>query len=91
MLVEALQLCFCKFSDWQAKMEEEEGGETPEVMVSVEEILQSLVDRMAKSEPEDFELDKSSDFSHGSCVGQKNRALAGLVMGVYEACDCHVT
>ena len=49
-----------------------------------QDILQSLVERMGKCDPEDFELDKSSDFAATGSVGQKNRNVARLVMGVYE-------
>ncbi len=71
----------------EGEEEEEEGreGEIPEVIASAQKILRSLVDRMVKSEPEDFELDKSSDFSPGTSVGKKNRILAKLVMGILEA------
>ena len=76
-------MCISKFTEWQ-----EVGASAdevpPEIITSAKEILQSLVDRMMKSEPEDFELDKSSDFTQERSVGQKNRAMAGVVMGVYE-------
>ncbi|XP_048472034.1 Fanconi anemia group I protein-like [Rhincodon typus] len=39
---------------------------------------------MIKSELEDFELDKSADFSITSNVGIKNNIYAALVLGVYE-------
>ncbi|XP_030586920.1 Fanconi anemia group I protein [Archocentrus centrarchus] len=47
-------------------------------------ILESMTRRMIKSELEDFELDKSAEFSMGSSVGVKNNIYAVLVMGVYE-------
>lgn len=92
MLLQAIQLCVSKYWAWQDKaaerLEEEEPGpsslETPEVLESAREVLTSLVGRMVKSEPEDFELDKSSDYSAGSSVGQKNRLTARLVMSIYE-------
>lgn len=88
-----------RYFKWQEAKEddEEEGGtereerterETPEVMESAKAVLSSVVSRMIKSEPEDFELDKSSYFSTGSSVGQKNRLLARLVMGMQEV-RCH--
>ena len=88
----SLQSCVSIYLKWQqgredeAETEREERGDakTLEVMESAQAVLVSLVNRMIKSEPEDFELDKSSDFSRGSSVGQKNRQLAGLVMGVQE-------
>ncbi|XP_072326661.1 Fanconi anemia group I protein isoform X1 [Scyliorhinus torazame] len=50
----------------------------------LEEQLDTITRRMIKSELEDFELDKSADFSLISNVGNKNNIYATLVMGVYE-------
>ncbi|XP_033823746.1 Fanconi anemia group I protein isoform X2 [Periophthalmus magnuspinnatus] len=60
--------------------EEEEEGYRSELLT----ILESMTRRMIKSELEDFELDKSAEFSMGSSVGVKNNIFAILVMGVYE-------
>ncbi|KAK2918014.1 Fanconi anemia group I protein [Channa argus] len=60
--------------------EEEEEGYQSELHT----ILESITRRMVKSEIEDFELDKSAEFSMGSSVGVKNNIYAVLVMGVYE-------
>ncbi|XP_069767300.1 Fanconi anemia group I protein isoform X2 [Narcine bancroftii] len=46
--------------------------------------LDSITRRMIKSELEDFELDKSADFSLTSNVGIKNNIYAVLVMGIFE-------
>ncbi|XP_064168791.1 Fanconi anemia group I protein isoform X1 [Anguilla rostrata] len=59
--------------------DEEEGG----VQEELQDVLDSITRRMMKSELEDFELDKSADFSSSS-VGVKNNIYAGLVLGVYE-------
>ncbi|XP_061577509.1 Fanconi anemia group I protein isoform X2 [Cololabis saira] len=59
--------------------EEEEGYQS-----DLQTILQSMTRRMIKCELEDFELDKSAEFSMGSSVGVKNNIYAVLVMGVYE-------
>ncbi|KAL7401956.1 hypothetical protein ABVT39_007309 [Epinephelus coioides] len=59
--------------------EEEEGYQS-----DLQTILESMTRRMIKSELEDFELDKSAEFSTGSSVGTKNNIYALLVMGVYE-------
>ncbi|XP_044049333.1 Fanconi anemia group I protein [Siniperca chuatsi] len=59
--------------------EEEEGYQS-----ELQTILESMTRRMIKSELEDFELDKSAEFSMGSSVGVKNNIYAVLVMGVYE-------
>lgn len=74
-LVCCLQLCISHY------MERDE--EAPEIMDEVQRTLSSLVTRMISSELEDFELNKSSDFS-ASSVGQKNRLIAQLAMGTYE-------
>ncbi|XP_071359048.1 Fanconi anemia group I protein [Trachinotus anak] len=60
--------------------EDEEEGYQSELQT----ILESMTKRMIKSEMEDFELDKSAEFSMGSSVGVKNNIYAVLVMGVYE-------
>uniref|UniRef100_A0A8C8ALB5 FA complementation group I n=1 Tax=Otus sunia TaxID=257818 RepID=A0A8C8ALB5_9STRI len=49
-----------------------------------EEMLESVTRRMIKSELEDFELDKSADFSLSSGVGVKNNIYAIQVMGICE-------
>lgn len=67
--------------------QEEQPLEMPEVLDEAKTILTSLVERMGKAEPEDFELDKSSDFVAGSSVGSKNRVMARLVMNIYEVCE----
>lgn len=59
--------------------EEEEGYQS-----EIQTILESMTRRMIKCELEDFELDKSAEFSMGSSVGVKNNVYAVLVMGVYE-------
>ncbi|NXJ62821.1 FANCI protein, partial [Rostratula benghalensis] len=51
---------------------------------SFEEMLESITRRMIKSELEDFELDKSADFSLSSGVGVKNNIYAIQVMGICE-------
>uniref|UniRef100_A0A665VLE3 FA complementation group I n=1 Tax=Echeneis naucrates TaxID=173247 RepID=A0A665VLE3_ECHNA len=60
--------------------EQEEEGYQSELQT----ILESMTRRMIKCEMEDFELDKSAEFSMGSSVGMKNNIYAVLVMGVYE-------
>ncbi|MEQ2162425.1 hypothetical protein GOODEAATRI_019617, partial [Goodea atripinnis] len=60
--------------------EEEEEGYKSELQT----ILESMTRRMIKCELEDFELDKSAEFSLGSSVGVKNNIHAVLVMGLHE-------
>ena len=80
-LVQCVQLCVAKFSEW-----EEASTESKEIpaMSEAQDILQSLIERMGKCEPEDFELDKSSDFAATSSTGQKNRCFAKITKSVYE-------
>uniref|UniRef100_A0AAQ6IQJ1 FA complementation group I n=1 Tax=Anabas testudineus TaxID=64144 RepID=A0AAQ6IQJ1_ANATE len=66
-------------SDDDEEEEEQEGYQS-----ELQTILDSMTRRMIKSELEDFELDKSAEFSMGSSVGVKNNIYAVLVMGVYE-------
>ncbi|XP_034733933.1 Fanconi anemia group I protein isoform X1 [Etheostoma cragini] len=68
-----------KSDDSDEEEEEEEGCQS-----ELQTILESMTRRMIKSELEDFELDKSAEFSMGSSVGVKNSIYAVLVMGVYE-------
>ncbi|KAG7238146.1 hypothetical protein INR49_030209 [Caranx melampygus] len=65
--------------DSEGEEEEEEGYQS-----ELQTILESMTRRMIKCEMEDFELDKSAEFSLGSNVGVKNNIYAVLVMGVYE-------
>lgn len=81
-MVRCLQLCVTKFSEWEEESDEER--EIPSVIEEAQDILQSLIERMGKSDPEDFELDKSSDFTATTSVGQKNKTVAKMMMGVYE-------
>ncbi|OCT89735.1 FA complementation group I L homeolog isoform X1 [Xenopus laevis] len=48
------------------------------------DIMESITRRMIKCDLEDFELDKSADFSLASGVGVKNNIYAVLVMGICE-------
>ncbi|XP_056427902.1 Fanconi anemia group I protein isoform X2 [Hyla sarda] len=50
----------------------------------IDEMLESITRRMTKCDLEEFELDKSADFSLSSGVGMKNFNYAVLVMGVCE-------
>ncbi|KAK1158085.1 Fanconi anemia group I protein-like isoform X1 [Acipenser oxyrinchus oxyrinchus] len=78
--------CFLWYRELQRHNlhEEEEEEEEEGIQEDLENILDSLSRRMIKSELEDFELDKSADFSLSSNVGVKNNIYAVLVMGMYE-------
>nr|XP_058912566.1 Fanconi anemia group I protein isoform X5 [Kogia breviceps] len=64
----------------QKEEEEEEEG----FYQDLDDMLESITSRMIKSELEDFELDKSADFSQNTGIGIKNNICAFLVMGVCE-------
>nr|XP_015308854.1 PREDICTED: Fanconi anemia group I protein isoform X3 [Macaca fascicularis] len=63
---------------------EEEEEEEEAFYQALDDILESITNRMIKSELEDFELDKSADFSQSTSIGIKNNICASLVMGVCE-------
>lgn len=63
---------------------EEEEEEEEAFYQALDDILESITNRMIKSELEDFELDKSADFSQSTSIGIKNNICAFLVMGVCE-------
>ncbi|XP_070619037.1 Fanconi anemia group I protein [Erythrolamprus reginae] len=64
--------------------EEEEEEEDRSFQEELDKMLESITRRMIKSELEDFELDKSADFSQSTGVGVKNNIYAILVMGICE-------
>ncbi|KAG7267577.1 hypothetical protein CRUP_005997 [Coryphaenoides rupestris] len=68
-------------SDEEEEDDDEEAGGYKSELIG---ILESVTRRLVKSELEDFELDKSAEFSSTSSVGVKNTIYAVLVMGVYE-------
>jgi Fanconi anemia group I protein len=85
-LVHCLQMCVTEFVRREEKGAEKgaESDGLPEPVEEAREVLESLVGRMTDTHLDDFELDRSADFSTGSSVGQKNRIFAKLVMGLYE-------
>ncbi|XP_069480410.1 Fanconi anemia group I protein isoform X2 [Ambystoma mexicanum] len=64
--------------------EEDDDDDHMGLQQDLDEMLESITRRMIKSDLEDFELDKSADFSVTSGVGVKNNIYAILVMGVCE-------
>eukprot|EP00731_Ephydatia_muelleri_P020314 Em0013g41a len=82
-LVKCIQLSVVAFDEHGARSGEE-GVALPPVLEEARSVLCSLVERMIISEPEDFLLDRSADFSSASSVGVKNKFLGSLVMGLYE-------
>ncbi|XP_077119593.1 Fanconi anemia group I protein [Ranitomeya variabilis] len=65
-------------------MEENDDEDYMACLQEIDEILESITRRMTKCDLEEFELDKSADFSVSSGVGMKNYSYAVLVMGVCE-------
>ncbi|KAK9764538.1 hypothetical protein K7432_007870 [Basidiobolus ranarum] len=45
----------------------------------------SIIQRLTRADMEDFELDKSADYSLTTNVGTRNNIFATLLLGVYEA------
>ncbi|XP_048585448.1 Fanconi anemia group I protein isoform X2 [Nematostella vectensis] len=86
-LLSALQQCTLWISDNVSNQDDDDDDNDKSVehiFNMVEDTLQSLTQRMIKSELEDFELDKSADFSTANSVGVKNNIFARLVLGLYE-------
>ncbi|CAC5388853.1 FANCI [Mytilus coruscus] len=84
-LICCIQLCLIKIMDIRRQTNgDEEEEDVTRSHSELEDIMESLVKRMITSEMEDFELDKSADFSPTNSVGVKNKLFAILVMGTYE-------
>ncbi|XP_043934143.1 Fanconi anemia group I protein [Protopterus annectens] len=84
-----LLCCIQHCLDWYRTIvlqnqENETDDDDDEFHQDLEDMLESITRRMIKSELEDFELDKSADFSLSSNVGVKNNIFAILVMGICE-------
>uniref|UniRef100_A0A8C4QFB0 FA complementation group I n=1 Tax=Eptatretus burgeri TaxID=7764 RepID=A0A8C4QFB0_EPTBU len=93
-LLSCVQACVRKWKELRIQVQveggcedghdEDDGGEGDNVLRELQELLDSVSVRMVKSELEDFELDKSADFSLSISIGVKNNIYAVLVLGVYE-------
>ncbi|KAG1704383.1 Fanconi anemia group I protein [Nymphon striatum] len=81
-LIAMLQMSIrtCKEHSNEDDMMEDE----PEELVQAEAILTSLCRRIVEAELEDFELDKSTEFTSSSSIGQKNLKKAQLLLGIYD-------
>ncbi|XP_062569094.1 Fanconi anemia group I protein-like [Saccostrea cucullata] len=84
-----IQLCLIKVSDIRRQMSGDHDDTVMEdsnhTQQELEDKMESLVTRMIKSEMEDFELDKSADYSLANSVGVKNNIFSILVLGIYES------
>ncbi|XP_059036006.1 Fanconi anemia group I protein isoform X3 [Mustela lutreola] len=79
-----VQHCLVWYKSRVMLLQQEEEEEEEEFYQELEDMLESITSRMIKSELEDFELDKSADFSQSTGVGIKNNICASLVMGICE-------
>ncbi|XP_071959979.1 Fanconi anemia group I protein-like [Antedon mediterranea] len=78
-------LLFCKKIRGQTDDEEEdENVNVLKLVDKLDEVMMTLAKRMISSEMEDFELDKSADYSMDHGVGIRNNIFAILVLGIYE-------
>ncbi|XP_061629167.1 Fanconi anemia group I protein [Phyllopteryx taeniolatus] len=73
-----------KISAYDSDDDDDDKDEDEGYQSELQTILESITKRMIKSEMEDFELDKSAEFSTASSVGVKNNIYAVLVIGLYE-------
>ncbi|XP_060223380.1 Fanconi anemia group I protein isoform X2 [Meriones unguiculatus] len=84
-LLSCIQHCLAWYKNKVIPLQQgDEGEEEEELYHELDDMLESITVRMIKSELEDFELDKSADFSQSSDVGIKNNICACLIMGVCE-------
>lgn len=88
-LICCIQLCLVKVSDIRRQQNMDHDDTVMEdsnrTQQELEEMMDSLITRMIKSEMEDFELDKSADYSLTNSVGVKNNIFSILVLGIYES------
>ncbi|XP_012659867.1 Fanconi anemia group I protein [Otolemur garnettii] len=79
-----IQHCLAWYKSKVIPLQQEEEEEEEAFYQDLDDMLESITNRMIKSELEDFELDKSADFSQNTDTGIKNSICAFLVMGVCE-------
>ncbi|KAI9280231.1 FANCI solenoid 4-domain-containing protein [Umbelopsis sp. AD052] len=65
-------------------------GTTSSDITSLQGHIDSLCFRLCKADPEDFELDKSSNYDMVTNVGMRNNCRAQLLLSTYEACMEHL-
>ncbi|XP_076792354.1 Fanconi anemia group I protein isoform X2 [Arvicanthis niloticus] len=84
-LLSCIQHCLAWYKSRVVPLQQGEGEEEEEELYhELDDMLESITVRMIKSELEDFELDKSADFSQSTNVGIKNNICVCLIMGVCE-------
>nr|XP_005910256.1 PREDICTED: Fanconi anemia group I protein isoform X2 [Bos mutus] len=79
-----IQHCLAWYKSRVVPLQQEEEEEEEGFYQYLDDMLESITNRMIKSELEDFELDKSADFSQSTGIGIKNNICASLVMGICE-------
>ncbi|XP_045417677.1 Fanconi anemia group I protein isoform X1 [Lemur catta] len=80
-----IQHCLAWYKSRVVPLQQGEEEEEEEAFYQdLDDMLESITSRMIKSELEDFELDKSADFSQSTSIGIKNNICAFLVMGICE-------
>lgn len=79
-----IQHCLAWYKSRVLPLQQEEEEEEEGFYQDLDDMLESITSRMIKSELEDFELDKSADFSQSTGIGIKNNICASLVMGICE-------
>ncbi|XP_008068811.1 Fanconi anemia group I protein isoform X2 [Carlito syrichta] len=79
-----IQHCLTWYKSRVIPLQQGEEEEEETFYEDLDDMLESITNRMIKSELEDFELDKSADFSQSTGIGIKNNICAFLVMGVCE-------
>ncbi|XP_055892399.1 Fanconi anemia group I protein-like isoform X3 [Biomphalaria glabrata] len=88
-LVGCAQQCLRKSQDIQSQKkstetEDDDQDGCEETFQKLQNLLVTLTKRVIEAEMEDFELDKSADFSLATGVGVKNNINAILLLGLYE-------
>ncbi|XP_053406526.1 Fanconi anemia group I protein-like [Mercenaria mercenaria] len=91
-LLGCIQLCLIKSDEIKKKQQsgasdddDDDDDDESAVQSELEQMMKSLINRMITSEMEDFELDKSADYSLANSVGVRNNIFAILILGTYEA------
>ncbi|XP_053437640.1 Fanconi anemia group I protein [Nycticebus coucang] len=79
-----IQHCLAWYKSKVIPLQQGEEEEEEAFYQDLDDMLESITNRMIKSELEDFELDKSADFSQNTDTGIKNNICAFLVMGICE-------
>uniref|UniRef100_A0A8C5KZN3 Fanconi anemia, complementation group I n=1 Tax=Jaculus jaculus TaxID=51337 RepID=A0A8C5KZN3_JACJA len=83
-LLSCIQHCLAWYKSRVVPLRQGDDEEEEGFYHELDDMLESITNRVIKSELEDFELDKSSDFSQSTDVGIRNNIFACLMMGVCE-------